>query len=253
MRSGRRSSGFTIVELLAVIAIVAILVALLFPITRSTLNASKNAKCISNLRTIGAGLHAYMADFDGTYPPNRYNIPYTVQTGRRPYPSEVLNGTVPTNLYSYVTFAGRGSAYLKARKDAGPWFCPADTTRPIALSADSYAGNIYLGNDDRVDGQSSAWEPWWSKSIGDPHSGRLVYLIDHTLLRIPPTTAGWFSHKSWPVKPGTKPDADSGDPTVDFDRHDGHANALKVDGSVQALTKADLSGLAGKKLIDPTK
>lgn len=252
-RSGHRSEGFTLIELLAVIAILAILVALAFPTAKFLTASSRNAKCIGNLRAIGIGLHAYMADFNGEYPPNRNNKRYEAQTGRNPWPSEVLNGTVPSNSTRYVEFAGMGSANLKSRKDAGVWFCPADVDRPVGLSASSYANNRYLGADDRVGDQAGAWQPWWSKPIGHENSGRLVYLIDHNLLREPLSTSGSFSTDSWPVKSGGKPAPGSGASVVDFDRHKTHANALRVDGSVKNLTISDLTGPAGLKLVDPTK
>lgn len=251
-RAGR-TRGFTLLELLAVVVTILILVALAFPATQFVLKSARNAKCVGNMRTIGAGLHAYMADFNGEYPPNRYNDRYTAETGRRPWPSEVLNGTVPTNTLSYVSFAGMGSANLKSRRDAGPWFCPGDEDRPVGLSASSYAFNIYLGRDDRVEGEASVWQSWWSKPLAHENSGRLVYLIDHNLLRNPLSTAGNFSEKSWPVKVGAKPAPGSGDEVVDFDRHITHANALRVDGSVQALTIEDLTGPTGRKLVDPTR
>lgn len=246
--------GFTLVELLAVLAIVGTVVALAVPAFHSVMNSAANAACVSNLKTIGAGLHSYMADFNGEYPPNRNNDSYTEKTGRSPFPCEVLNGGVPTNTNVYVRFAGLGTAKLKTRKDAGPWFCPSDKDRPVNGSAYSYANNIYLGRDDRTSANSgSLWQAWWSKPIGHPNSGRLIYLIDHNLLRDPLSTSGSFSEKSWPILAGAKPSPGSGEAVVDFDRHKSHANALKVDGSVQSLTLQDLQGISGRKLVDPTK
>ena len=253
IRARHWNAGFTLIELLAVVAVLGILAALAFPLYKSVIASSHNATCIGNLRAIGVGLHAYMADFNGEYPPNRNNERYRAQTGRNPWPSEVLNGTVPSNSTRYVEFAGMGSANLKSRKDAGVWFCPADVDRPVGLSASSYANNRYLGADDRVGDQGGAWQPWWSKPIGHENSGRLVYLIDHNILREPLSTAGSFSSASWPVKSGGRPSAGSGASLVDFDRHKSHANAVKVDGSVQNLSITDLTGPAGLKLVDPTK
>ncbi|HRJ74086.1 MAG TPA: DUF1559 domain-containing protein, partial [Terrimicrobiaceae bacterium] len=235
------------IELLSVVALCAVLAALIIPSAQKALRMADNGKCISNLRQIGAGLHAYMADFNGEYPPNRYNDRYTEETGRSPFPSEVLNGTVPSNGTAYVPFAGLGSANLRTRKDAGPWFCPRDTERPVSLSASSYGYNIYLGRDDRTNGSAGIWQPWWSKPAGHERSSRLVYLIDHNLLRDPLSTAGVFSEKSWPIAAGAKPGPKSGESIVDFDRHSSHANALLVDGSVRRLTVLDLTGTADRK------
>lgn len=60
--------GFTLVEVLAGIALLAILAALAFPVFRNGLNGAKQAKCSSNLRQIGLALMAYANDNDGRLP-----------------------------------------------------------------------------------------------------------------------------------------------------------------------------------------
>ena len=64
----RRNKGFTLVELLTVIAIIAILTAVLFPVFARAKNAAKEAAEKANLGQIHEALKLYRAD-QGGYPP----------------------------------------------------------------------------------------------------------------------------------------------------------------------------------------
>lgn len=61
-------AGFTLVELLVVMAIITILIAIVVPVTIQGRNRARGAKCLSNLRQLGAIAHMYAEDFDGTLP-----------------------------------------------------------------------------------------------------------------------------------------------------------------------------------------
>lgn len=60
-----RPSGFTLVELLVVIGIIALLIAMLLPSLRRAREASKQTVCMANLRTLGQCLAAYGVDNKG--------------------------------------------------------------------------------------------------------------------------------------------------------------------------------------------
>jgi prepilin-type N-terminal cleavage/methylation domain-containing protein/prepilin-type processing-associated H-X9-DG protein len=62
--------GFTLVELLAAIAIIIILAALLFPLAQMAIGKSQQAICLGNMRTISGWIMAYTADRNGAYPPS---------------------------------------------------------------------------------------------------------------------------------------------------------------------------------------
>lgn len=64
----RRTLAFTLVELLVVIAVIALLAALLFPVFLTARGKARETVCLSNLRQIGMGVAMYMQDNDSRYP-----------------------------------------------------------------------------------------------------------------------------------------------------------------------------------------
>jgi len=66
-----KRSGFTLVELLVVIGVIAVLAAILFPIITSATRSARKAKCVSNLRQLYLAQKIYSDDYDRTLVPAR--------------------------------------------------------------------------------------------------------------------------------------------------------------------------------------
>ncbi len=62
--------GFTLIEMLVVIAVVAVLAALLFPVFQRVRENARSSACLSNYHQIGLAIHMYANDADGQTPPD---------------------------------------------------------------------------------------------------------------------------------------------------------------------------------------
>ena len=143
-----RSSGFTLVELLVVMAIVAILAAILFPTFSKAKEAARISECLSNIRQIGAGLVLYLDQYDCYFPPAApWGIPGG--NGETVDPNDI---TLQELLHPYVRsgmIREKDALFAKA----GVFACPSDTGIP---REDKGGNRIELGNG--VPANRSIWK-----------------------------------------------------------------------------------------------
>src|SRR5438132_10451726 len=70
----RPRGGFSLVELLVVIGIIALLIAILLPAVSRAIQQSRGVQCLSNLRQMATAAQAYVAANAGSFPASHYYI-----------------------------------------------------------------------------------------------------------------------------------------------------------------------------------
>jgi prepilin-type N-terminal cleavage/methylation domain-containing protein/prepilin-type processing-associated H-X9-DG protein len=64
----RQRKGFTLVELLVVVAIIAVLISILLPSLGKARSQARRSQCLANVRSIGSALQVYMTDWSAMIP-----------------------------------------------------------------------------------------------------------------------------------------------------------------------------------------
>jgi len=181
----RSRQGFTLVELLVVIGIIALLISILLPSLSAARDQAKTIKCLSNLRVLGQSMASYTAANKGSLIPpdtrgpalNPFNDPtydtfatILVADGYLSYPKSQENNVpqidsvfhCPSMHGEFKSNLDYGGADPPSRTD-GSGAAPI-THRSFGLMKSSAAGGtdliIYVGYGSNHHTGGQKWSPW---------------------------------------------------------------------------------------------
>lgn len=156
-----RCKAFTVVEILAVVAILGILAMLIFPLLGRIRDNAANAKCVNNLKQLGIAMNLFAQEHDGRLPP--------IMEADIPRPT--FGNNVPTWGPTWAEYLVK--MYLQG--DKGVLHCPS---RPSTWgnAAGYYPDFAYNGNLSPLDTKSGQYIGM--KLVGVNNPSRKILLAD---------------------------------------------------------------------------
>jgi len=111
----RRKHGFTLMELLVVITLIAALAAITYPVMRNHIAKSKQVACLTKMRSLGVAVESYLQDNNRRMPdiaaarPSKEADVEVLETVLKPYLQDAEAFHCPADT---VQFEKTGSSYL---------------------------------------------------------------------------------------------------------------------------------------------
>ena len=167
----RRSGYFTLIELLIVIAIVAILASLLLPALNRARKKAYTASCQSNLKQLSLAKTSYTSDYDSYY------IPYKNMDGDTAWPWRLKDGKYLHSPRSYYCTAAM--QVLTDPSTSGNDNAIADPDTASSYSAITYGYNYFQCGGNYVGGSSpDTWMSSPAKVGMFRYPSRKIWLAD---------------------------------------------------------------------------
>lgn len=173
--SGQHPAGFTLVELLVVVAIIALLIAILLPALNKAREAAKLVACMSTLRQQGLALTQYAGEYRGHLPFH----PATNDSGD--YDGQMVACGAESVTYEWLLapYMGGQSGWSHANTGLKGFWCPA---APIVKLKSNGQLEYSDGSSEHWFGyQSSLYNNYTKYTIDNdsvnynPNNGALVY------------------------------------------------------------------------------